>query len=98
MAGVITEHDPGIMDCGHHTSNKDLRLESQTYFCRLCELQERCRDAETHEIELTLERGKLRDGLRSWLKDSRACAAIADDCTNRYSCKCLYCGTIDLLK
>lgn len=39
----------------------------------------------------------LRSGLRAWLRDKRACAAVAEDCTNRHGCKCLYCATVDLL-
>lgn len=69
-----------IMDCGHHASNRDQRLESQAYFCRLCELQERCRDAEKNESELVKERDRLRELLknrRAWI------GAAAKECAER---------------
>lgn len=47
-------------DCHHPASMYDTRLESGTRFCRVCELQDRCRDAETREIELSREVARLR--------------------------------------
>lgn len=41
-----------ILPCGHDVSNRDVTLESGTVFCRLCDLQGRCRDAEGREKEL----------------------------------------------
>lgn len=41
-----------LLPCRHHASNIDVALESNTTFCRLCDLQSRCRDAETNEKEL----------------------------------------------
>lgn len=41
-----------ILACGHDVSNRDTALESRTVFCRLCDLQGRCRDAEGREKEL----------------------------------------------
>lgn len=41
-----------ILSCGHDLSNRVTTLESGTVFCGLCDLESRCRDAETREKEL----------------------------------------------
>ncbi len=40
-----------ILPCGHDVSNRDRTVESGTELCRLCDLQSRCRDAESQEKE-----------------------------------------------
>lgn len=52
--------------------------------------------AEIARIEARV--AELEAGLIAWLKESRACLAIAKDCTNQDECGCLYCRTDNLIR
>lgn len=43
------------LPCGHHESNLVKTAETGTEFCRQCDIESRCRDAETREMELSAE-------------------------------------------
>ena len=62
-----------IMPCGHDISNIDRGVESETTFCRMCDLEARCRDAEKREKELKAERDEYKRRAELWerLHDER---------------------------
>ena len=62
-----------ITPCGHDISNIDRGVESGTQFCRLCDLESRCRDAEKREKELLAERDEYKRRAELWkrLHDER---------------------------
>ena len=41
---------------------------------------------------------ELEKMLGEWLKEPRACIAVAKDCTNEDGCGCLYCRTDNLIR
>ena len=48
------------MPCGHDESNRDITVETRTVICRMCDLDDRRRDAEGREKELCAELAALR--------------------------------------
>lgn len=50
-------------ECGHDLSNIDVTVETNTRFCRMCDLDDRRQDAEVREKELYAENVALRSQL-----------------------------------
>lgn len=68
-----------ILPCGHDVSNRVTTLESGTVFCGICDLQDRCRDAEGQERELLAEREANREALLGIEEEVNSLADFAAD-------------------